>query len=125
MIDVPFYEYICSECGIHFAEFAEVNLRNEVKHCGVKAQRIISVPAGVRVDSNIKDSKGTPIWYPKDSLKYYDKALQKTFYSKKEKAQYMKDNKLIMDGSSDNKLKRKDPSAGETRDVYPVYSIPK
>ena len=51
------------------------------------------------VDSSFKDAKGTPIWFPKNNKPYFDKALQKTFDSKKEKHSYMKEKGFIMDGS--------------------------
>lgn len=59
---------------------------------------------GVLVDSKITDANGEQIYFPKVG-KHFDRALQKTFYSKKEKAQYMKDNKLVMDGSSEQSHK--------------------
>jgi len=59
---------------------------------------------GVSVDSNIRDSKGNPIYFPKVGS-HYDRALQKTFHSKREKQAYMKDNNLHMDGSSEKSTK--------------------
>ena len=71
-----------------------------------------STAFGVIVDSKCRDSKGEPIYFPKVGS-HYDRALQKTFHSKKEKADYMKKNNLIMDGSSD--LKRRPIEAGDER----------
>lgn len=39
-----------------------------------------------------------PVWFPKGGTKYFDKALNKTFYSLQEKKDYMKANGLIMQG---------------------------
>ena len=49
----------------------------------------------------LRDTRGNPIWFPKDGNPYYDKALRKTFISAKQKQKWMKDNEIIMDGSSD------------------------
>ena len=68
---------------------------------------------GIMKDSKYRDSSGERIWFPKDGRPYYDKALQKKFNSIKEKSEYMKSNKLIMDGSSDPK--RKPIEAGDAR----------
>jgi hypothetical protein len=67
---------------------------------------------GVIVDSSCRDSNGEQIYFPKHGS-HYDRALQKTFHSKKEKAKYMKDNNLIMDGSSD--LHHRPIEAGDQR----------
>ena len=66
-------------------------------------------------DSKYRDSRGEMIWFPKDEKPYYDRALQKTFHSKKEKCEYMRKNNLVMDGSSDNKNRHRIPEAGDTR----------
>ena len=121
---MPYYEFECMVCKTVFSEYREIEKRNEVSHCNKKAKRLLTVPAGIQIDSQMRDSKGSPIWFPKVG-KYYDRALQKTFESKKEKAQYMKENRLIQDGSTDNKSTRKDPSAGTTRKSSPIYSTPK
>ena len=59
---------------------------------------------GVAVDSNIRDKNGEQIYFPKVGS-HYDRALQKTFHSKQEKQKYMKENNLVMDGSSEQKHK--------------------
>jgi hypothetical protein len=46
-----------------------------------------------------RDARGERIWFPKDRQPYYDRALQKTFYTPAEKKEYMDKNNLIMDGS--------------------------
>ena len=66
-------------------------------------------------DSKYRDSRGELIWFPKDEKSYYDRALQRTFHSKKEKCQYMKEKGLIMDGSSDKKNRSSIPEAGDNR----------
>ena len=115
------YTYLCQKCGNTFEEYRSVNDRNNAVCCGEQAQKLISEHA-VGVDSTIRDVRGTPIWFPKVGG-YYDKALQKRFESKKQKAAYMKKNKFAMDGSYDGK--RTDPAAGDTRKTVPIYSTPK
>lgn len=57
------------------------------------------------VDSKYRDLRGTPIYFPKVGS-HFDRALQRTFHSKKEKAQYLKEHNLIMDGSyTEKKIK--------------------
>lgn len=51
-----------------------------------------------------------PVWFPKGGTKYFDKALQKTFYSKQEKKNYMKEHGLMSAGSDDKKCSG--PEAG-------------
>lgn len=46
-----------------------------------------------------------PVWFPKGGYKYYDKALNKTFYSKQEKVDYMKAKGIVNEGSSYNDKK--------------------
>lgn len=70
---------------------------------------------GVAVDSSVRDSKGNPIYFPKVGS-HYDRALQKTFHSKREKQSYMKENNLVMDGSSE--MPRKPIEAGDYRFKY-------
>lgn len=50
-----------------------------------------------------KDEKGNKIWFPKDGKPYFDPALKRTFNTAREKADYMKEKKLIMDGSESRK----------------------
>jgi len=78
-----------------------------------KIPGIIQVGAvGVAVDSMVRDTKGEHIYFPKVGS-HYDRALQRTFHSKKEKANYMKKNNLVMDGSSDQH--RRPIEAGDHR----------
>ena len=67
----------------------------------------------VHKDKKFKDSKGTPIWFPKDGRSYHDRALNKTFHSIKQKAEYMKEKGLIMDGSVGRS--KRPIEAGDTR----------
>ncbi|MFH1835521.1 MAG: hypothetical protein ABH851_04970 [Methanobacteriota archaeon] len=47
------------------------------------------------------------VWFPKKSHNgYYDKALNKTFYSKSEKEMFMKAHHLVEDGSMENEKHR-------------------
>jgi len=61
-------------------------------------------------DTKYRDVNGELIHF---SEPYYDRALQRTFHSKKEKCSYMRKNNLVMDGSSDPI--RKPIEAGDTR----------
>jgi len=72
--------------------------------CGLKTLvRCFGIPQIITEGTSLKDSKGTPIWFPKDGSPYYDRALNKVFKSAKEKQTFMNQNKLIMDGSSDKR----------------------
>ncbi len=95
------YDYTCNVCGEKFEEFRKVDDRDNAVHCGKKSDRLISGGASVLVDASLKDSKGTPIWFPKDGRSYRDKALGLTFHSKRQKQQYLKDKGYICDGSHD------------------------
>lgn len=47
------------------------------------------------------------IWFPKKSHNgYYDKAMQRTFYSKSEKREYMNTHGLAEDGSMESEAHR-------------------
>ena len=70
---------------------------------------------GIMKDSKYRDSQGERIWFPKDGRPYYDRALQKKFNTIQEKHQYMRENKLVMDGSSDHPDRHRIPEAGDTR----------
>jgi len=65
-------------------------------------------------DTKYRDGRGERVWFPKDGRPYFDKALRKTFNSIQEKTAYMKEKKIIMDGSS--ALKKYPIEAGELRD---------
>ena len=107
------YIYWCDKCDKEFEECVSVENRNNVVcGCGTLAQKMIS-QLGMAVDQTMKDEAGTPIYFPKDGAVNYDRALQKTFYSKKQKQKYLKENKLVMDGSND--LIRKPLESGDYR----------
>lgn len=76
-----------------------------------KLEPIRTFNFGIMKDTKYRDSRGELIHFPSDGRPYYDRALQKTFYSKKQKAEYMKEKKLVMDGSSD--FKRKPIESGD------------
>lgn len=65
-------------------------------------------------DTKFRDSKGERIWFPKDGKPYFDQALRRTFNSIQEKSDYMKQNKIFMDGSS--AFKNYPIEAGDVRD---------
>jgi len=102
---MPVYKYNCPECEYDFEAFQKMADRDKqyCLKCNKKADKLITA-VGISIDSNIKDSVGTPIWFPKDGSSYYDRALDKTFHSKKEKQQYMNKEGIIMDGSDWKKL---------------------
>lgn len=98
---MPLYTYSC-KCGNEFDDFKSCEERKTSKcpKCGKKAGKVLS---GFKptVDSQFKDIYGTPIWFPKDGRPYYDRALGRKFSSKAEKCSYMKEKRIVMDGSSD------------------------
>ena len=97
------YEFECTVCGKSFEEFRSVEERDMVTHCDRFATRLISLGGGILIDQKLKDGKGNPIWFPKNNQSYFDKALQRTFHTKKQKCEYMKEKGYIMDGSRDKK----------------------
>jgi putative FmdB family regulatory protein len=111
---MPLYDYECLICGKVFEEYREVQFRNYVNCCGVRAAKLISKPGFAR-DTHLRDEAGQSVWFPKDGGTYFDRALQKQFNSKKEKVEYMKANKIVMDGSVD--LQKKPIEAGDNRFV--------
>lgn len=96
------YEYECDKCGNKFDEFKSYAERNSVKCpiCKNQAKKLVSGTRNFISDGIVKDSKGTPIWFPKDGRPYYDRFLGKTIRSKREKQQIMKEQGVVMDGSS-------------------------
>jgi len=57
----------------------------------------------VLVDSKQRDLSGEKIWFPKDGKPYFDKSLRKEFKSIQEKKAWMKEQKIVMHGSSSPK----------------------
>lgn len=104
---MPSYDFVCNSCG-HTNEDIEgmggAKLR-ECPKCGENAYyRCLGVGGGFLMDV-IRDGRGTPVWHP--GKPYFDKGLQKTFVDKKSKAEYLRRNNLVMDGS-DNRSNIKD-----------------
>lgn len=110
---MPLYTYECDKCHRQWDEFRMVADRDTVVCCGKLADRHKVYNAIVTKDMKYRDNAGQPIWFPKDERPYYDKALDKTFNSKKEKYEFMRENKIVMDGS-DNKT-HLPVEAGDTR----------
>lgn len=93
--------------------------------CGQPALvRLIGNGCAIVMDTSFRDEKGTRIWYPNNNDNpYYDRALNRVFKNKEDKKSYMKEKKIVMDGSSDNPLRNREPSAGTTRGgKAPIYS---
>lgn len=103
---MPLYDYYCDDCEYQFDDFNPYAERHTspCPKCSKSSRKLLTIAVGVAIDSTIKDGKGNPIWFPKNESSYFDRALQRTFHSKKEKAAYMKDKGLIMDGSEKNKF---------------------
>ena len=99
---MPIYAYECDTCKLSFDRYNTVQNRAyyDCPECGKPVKKILSIPR-MSADLNVRDLNGTPIWYPPAGGKHYDRVLKKTFYSKKEKADYMKEQRIVMDGSSD------------------------
>lgn len=96
------YSYSCN-CGKVFDEFTSYEKRNDVKcSCGKRAVKLLS-DVNSQVDNNYKDLTGQKIWFPKDGKPYFDVALRRTFNSVKEKQSFMKERKIVMDGSDSPK----------------------
>ena len=114
------YDFYCDKCQYQFDEFTSYEQRHFMKchKCGGSARKLITRAVSYSIDSKVVDDRGTPIHFKEGE---FDRALQKTFGSKKEKQKYLKDNKLVMDGSSDNPNRNKNPEAGDTRKGVPVY----
>ena len=82
--------------------YLSVSERKDPQHCpqcnGIM-DRLIGVPEMMVAGLGERDSRGERIWFPKDGQPYFDRSLQRTFSSAKEKKEYMRENNLIMDGS--------------------------
>ena len=97
----------CKYCGKDIYQERDLDGTYEESYCDklhrkahekelIREGRIDGIEAtkfGVLKDSKYRDSRGELIWFPKDDKPYFDRALQRTFHSKKEKG-------LVMDGSS-------------------------
>jgi hypothetical protein len=56
-----------------------------------------------------------PVWFPKGGHKYFDKAFQRTFYSKAEKKAFMRKHHFIQEGSSQPKCKGPEAGLGKIK----------
>ena len=104
----------CKYCGKDIYQERDLDGTYEESYCNklerkahekelIKEGKIYGIETtgfGVLKDTKYRDSRGELIWFPKDDKPYFDRALQRTFHSKKEKCEYMKEKGLVMDGSS-------------------------
>lgn len=126
---MPTYVYECSGCGEIFdimQGMREPKL-TMCDSCGENTLfRHIGTGCAILIDTSFRDEKGTKIWYPNNNNNpYYDKALNRVFKNKQDKRQFMKENKIVMDGSLDNPSRHREPAAGTTRGgKEPIYSRP-
>ena len=112
---MPFYSFECPNCEVVWDEFRLIGDRNKICkcRCGIVARRHMVYAVATAKDTRYKDKYGQTIWFPNDERPYYDRALEKTFHSKKEKHQYMMEKNLAMDGSE--KKIGSDVAVGDTR----------
>jgi putative FmdB family regulatory protein len=98
---MPLYSYYC-DCGNEFDAFKTVAERRtaDCPKCHKKALKILS-NFKTSVDTQYRDLGGQKIWFPKNGKPYFDRFLGRTFSSVAEKCQYMKEKRIVMDGSSD------------------------
>lgn len=101
---MPIYQYEC-DCGYTAEKYDKMG-SSRVSVCPkCKKEKLIRLigtgSTGFFFSFKYKDKKGTPIWFPKDQKPYFDRALNRTFNTVEDKVQFMNDNNLIMDGSSD------------------------
>jgi len=82
--------------------------------CGDTAQKLLGTPS-FTMNVQFKDTTGTPIWCPSGG--YYDRALNRPFKDIREKKEYLKKNKLVMEGSStSSKDFKKHERSGDFKD---------
>lgn len=120
---MPTYIYECENCKAVFEKMQGIK-DSKLLHCDRchtdSLFRHIGNPDVLPPDFlKYKDSRGTPIWFKEP---YYDRALNRKFYSKKEKWEYMKKNNIHMDGSYDKRSRNRNPTASATREYEPIYS---
>ena len=99
-----------SYCDKLHRKYHEKELMKDGKLDGIEITGV-----GILKDTKYRDSRGELVWFPSDGQPYFDKALQRTFNSKIEKCEYLKQNGLVMDGSSDKKNRSSIPEAGDSR----------
>ena len=98
---MPTYHYECEFCHVEFDHMQGIKddkLRTCKKCFMPMLVRHISGGGGFCMDTQFRDSAGSPIWCPTGG--YYDRALQRPFKSAREKREYMKEKKIAMDGST-------------------------
>ena len=120
---MPTYLYECENCG-NKEDIMQKMSDKKLTYCSLcgehKMIRHVGTSSGVFPGGwRYKDERGTIISYPTHGGAYYDKALNKTFTSKKDKFEHMRRNHLAMDGSSD-KPKEHHPEAGDCRKYKPI-----
>jgi len=110
------YKYKCPKCEYVYTEFKSIDERydSNCQICGTKSIKQISSNIGCFIGSKFRDSRGERIWFPKDNRPYFDYALRMTFNTPEEKQSYMKENNLVMDGSTTKT--RLPVEAGDKRD---------
>lgn len=74
-----------------------------IKEGKMEGIRVNGIDALIVKDSKLRDSRGQPVWFPKDGRPYFDTALRRVFNTKQEKVSYMKEKNLVMDGSDSPK----------------------
>jgi len=124
----PLYEFECSICKKKFDDFKSYKDRHfaDCPDCGENtAYKLLSMNVSGQIDSSYRDIRGEKIWFPKDGKPYYDKSLNRTFYTPGEKQMYMKEHGLAMDGSSDKRISQLPPEAGDmkNRDFRKQYKL--
>ena len=105
----------CKFCGVEFSLLVDYDGTFDEGYCNklhrkdhekqmIASGELVfydkSMDVAIMKDGEYRDCKGEKIWFPKDGRPYFDKALRRTFNTIKEKHQYMKENKLHMDGST-------------------------
>jgi putative FmdB family regulatory protein len=99
---MPRYDYECDNCGFVDEEYSLISESEKIKecpHCGGKWIRLVGCPEFMVSGKGLRDKKGERIWFPKDEKPYFDRSLQVTFNSAREKKEYLDKHNLVMDGS--------------------------
>ena len=92
----------CELCKEEFSEVWIIDGKSYCRDCKYVSKDVLKDENMIAImkDSSYKDKNGERIWFPKDGRPYFDQALRRTFNSIGEKARYMKEKNLIMDGST-------------------------
>ncbi len=126
---MPTYVYECDICKNMFEHMQSMTSPKLTlcAECGEHSLfRHIGNGCAIVMDTKFRDERGTKIWYPNNNDNpYFDKSLNRVFKNKKDKKNYMKEKKIVMDGSLDNPNRHRRPEAGTTRGgKQPIYSNP-